>query len=202
MDLIKEVKERANILKVAKYFGMELNKSGKCLCPFHMEKTPSLSISDSKQIWKCFGCGKGGDVINLVEELLNINAYEAAKKINIILNLGFDVKNNFLTGTEVRKNISMIKRIQGFEVWKNDTFQALCDYLHLLFHLEEKYKPINPKDEINRLYVRALQQKEKVEYYLELMINGNDDDIIWFWQTERKKIEKLKIEIKLLKGEI
>ncbi len=59
MNKIKEVKERADIIRVAQYFGLNLNKSGKCLCPFHSEKTPSLSISANKQIWKCFGCDKG-----------------------------------------------------------------------------------------------------------------------------------------------
>ena len=59
MDKIQEVKKRADILKVAEYLGLSVNKSGKCLCPFHSEKTPSLSISTKKQIWKCFGCNKG-----------------------------------------------------------------------------------------------------------------------------------------------
>ena len=90
MSLIREVKERADIVKVAELYGMKLNRAYKCVCPFHKEKTASLSISPQKQIWKCFGCGKGGDVISLVSELLNINALEAAKSINYTLGLGLD----------------------------------------------------------------------------------------------------------------
>ena len=71
MSLIREVKERVDIVKVAEYYGLKLNRAYKCVCPFHKEKTASLSISPSKQIWKCFGCGKGGDAISLVSELLN-----------------------------------------------------------------------------------------------------------------------------------
>ena len=52
MNKIKEVKERADIVKVAEYFGI---KKKQC-CPFHREKTASFSISQSKQIFKCFGC--------------------------------------------------------------------------------------------------------------------------------------------------
>lgn len=88
MSLIREVKERANIVKVAELYGLKLNRAYKCVCPFHKEKTASLSISPQKQIWKCFGCGKGGDSISLVSELLNINALEAAKSINYTLGLG------------------------------------------------------------------------------------------------------------------
>lgn len=59
MNLIKEVKNRVDIVKVAKYYGIQLNRAGKCKCPFHLENTASFSISQSKQIWHCFGCDKG-----------------------------------------------------------------------------------------------------------------------------------------------
>ena len=90
MNLIREVKERCDIVKVAEYYGLKLDRSYKCICPFHRENTPSLSVSPSKQIWKCFGCGKGGDAISLVSELLNVNALEAAKSINHTLGLGLN----------------------------------------------------------------------------------------------------------------
>ena len=90
MSLIREVKERVDIVKVAEFYGLKMNRAYKCVCPFHKEKTASLSISPQKQIWKCFGCGKGGDAISLVSELLNINALDAAKSINSTLGLGLD----------------------------------------------------------------------------------------------------------------
>lgn len=52
MNKIQEVKQRADIVKVAEYFGI---KKRQC-CIFHKEKTPSFYISQSKQIFKCFGC--------------------------------------------------------------------------------------------------------------------------------------------------
>ncbi len=54
MDLIREVKQRVDIVKVAEYYGLKLNRAHKCQCPFHKEKTASFSISPAKQIWKCF----------------------------------------------------------------------------------------------------------------------------------------------------
>jgi len=52
MNKIQEVKQRADIVRVAEYLGI---KQKQC-CPFHKERTPSFFISQSKQIFKCFGC--------------------------------------------------------------------------------------------------------------------------------------------------
>lgn len=49
------------------------------LCPFHDEKTPSFSVSPAKNIYKCFGCGKGGNPINFIMEIENLTYYEALK---------------------------------------------------------------------------------------------------------------------------
>ena len=49
------------------------------LCPFHSEKTPSFSVSPDKQIYKCFGCGKGGGVISFIMEIENLSFIEAVR---------------------------------------------------------------------------------------------------------------------------
>lgn len=89
-NLFQIIKDRSDILEVARYFNMNLNSKYMCRCPFHNEKTASLSINPKKQIWKCFGCGKGGDVINLVEESLQCTPFEAIQKLNVICNCGLD----------------------------------------------------------------------------------------------------------------
>lgn len=52
-----------------------------CCCPFHGEKTPSISISPIKNLWHCFGCGKGGDAISFVAELLQCDFQKAVEDI-------------------------------------------------------------------------------------------------------------------------
>ena len=51
------------------------------LCPFHNEKTPSFSVSPDRQIYHCFGCGKGGGVINFIMEIENLTFPEAVEKL-------------------------------------------------------------------------------------------------------------------------
>src|SRR6185437_11303638 len=51
------------------------------LCPFHQEKTPSFSVNQTRQFYKCFGCGKGGDALNFVMEIDGLTFPEALKQL-------------------------------------------------------------------------------------------------------------------------
>lgn len=78
-QFIEEVKEANNIVDVvAEYVALKrMGTSYKGLCPFHKEKTPSFSVSSDKQIFHCFGCGVGGDVIRFIMRAENIEFQEA-----------------------------------------------------------------------------------------------------------------------------
>jgi len=82
-EKIEEIKNSADIVSyVSKY--VRLKKSGINmfgLCPFHNEKTPSFSVSPKKQIFHCFGCGKGGDAINFLMEVEKISYIEAIRRV-------------------------------------------------------------------------------------------------------------------------
>lgn len=200
MSLIREVKERANIVKVAELYGLKLNRAYKCVCPFHKEKTASLSISPQKQIWKCFGCGKGGDSISLVSELLNINALEAAKNINYTLGLGLDPnqKSNYF---EINKYKNKQKTEEIFKKWENKTFQLLCDYLHLLWKWEEEYAPKNMEEDPNDLFVEAMHNKDYIDYLIEsIFINGTNEDKIWFWKHEKKVVRRIEARVRTFRA--
>lgn len=80
-DLIDEVKNRCDIVNVISQY-INLKKSGSNysgLCPFHNEKTGSFHVNQKKQIYKCFGCGEGGDVISFVMKIENLDFIEAIK---------------------------------------------------------------------------------------------------------------------------
>jgi len=78
-----KVKQQADIVRVVGEY-VRLKKTGKDfsgLCPFHQEKTPSFTVSPIKQIFYCFGCGKGGDVYNFVMDMEKCEFPEAVKVV-------------------------------------------------------------------------------------------------------------------------
>ncbi|MCF7793706.1 MAG: DNA primase [Candidatus Cloacimonetes bacterium] len=81
--IIEEVIDNNNIVDViGSYFPLKKTGSNfKARCPFHDEKTASFVVSEKKQIFKCFGCGKGGNVIHFVQEYEKLSFWEAMKKL-------------------------------------------------------------------------------------------------------------------------
>ncbi len=89
---IEMVKESTDIISVIGSY-VDLKKSGsswKGLCPFHREKTPSFHVSPVRNTWKCFGCGKGGDVISFLMELKNLEFLEIVEEL--AEECGIDIK--------------------------------------------------------------------------------------------------------------
>ncbi|MCI7795357.1 MAG: DNA primase [Lachnospiraceae bacterium] len=82
-DVIEEVRTRNDIVDVISQY-VSLKKKGANyfgLCPFHNEKSPSFSVSPGKQMYYCFGCGAGGNVITFVMEYENYSFVEAVKML-------------------------------------------------------------------------------------------------------------------------
>ncbi len=90
-EIIEEVKQSNDIVEVISQY-IHLKRSGRNyfgICPFHNEKSPSLSVSPDKQIFHCFGCGVGGNVISFLSKIEGVSFKEAieilAEKANITL---------------------------------------------------------------------------------------------------------------------
>ena len=80
-EILDEIRSRNDIVSTISQY-MTLKRKGRNyfgLCPFHNEKSPSFSVSPDKQIFHCFGCGVGGDVINFVKKIENIGFLDAVR---------------------------------------------------------------------------------------------------------------------------
>lgn len=104
-DLIQEIREKNEIVGVISQY-ISLKRTGsnyKALCPFHNEKTPSFVVSPSKQIFHCFGCGVGGDVITFIMKYENLDFKEAVKLLADRAGIEIDESN-------MKKNVELERK--------------------------------------------------------------------------------------------
>ena len=121
-NFLQKIRENANITDIVGSY-VSLKKKGKrywgC-CPFHNEKTPSFSVSPSKSIFKCFGCGVGGDVITFVMKRENLSFPEAVEFLADKYNVRLEVyKDENKEAREKRNRLYEINREAGLHFLKN-----------------------------------------------------------------------------------
>ena len=79
--MIAELKERLDVIACLSHFGVSVPASGRnvvaCLCPFHEERTPSFMVYKSDNRAWCFGCNRGGDVLDLTRRFQDCSTSEA-----------------------------------------------------------------------------------------------------------------------------
>jgi len=81
MDQVEEIKQKTDIVDLIGSY-IKLKKAGvnyKAVCPFHNEKDPSFMVNPNRQIYKCFGCDRGGDVYNFIQEIEGVDFPGALK---------------------------------------------------------------------------------------------------------------------------
>lgn len=164
-----------DIVEVIKSDGIELRWNGKnwfgC-CPFHDEKTASFSVSPQKQIFHCFGCGIGGDVIEYVQKRNNVDFKGALKILGL-----FKQK---LTRSE-RMKISKQKEISQKRREKKERFETWC-----LWYLDELIGKRDTLKEASKAlthenfdkYCGILSGLGQIENEIDIMCFGERSDII------------------------
>ncbi|PYF42211.1 DNA primase [Metamycoplasma alkalescens] len=99
-DIVNVIGQYVNLIKQGKNY--------KACCPFHGEKTPSFIVSQEKGIFKCFGCGKSGNVIKFIEFKENLNGIEALKFLAKKQNLDISNFGDFLNNSNLSSEHSKI----------------------------------------------------------------------------------------------
>ena len=188
MNVFSEVRERTDIVEAAKRYGLTPNRAGKCLCPFHGERTPSFSLSREKRIWHCFGCGAGGDVVSLVARLLNIRPIEAARRLNEDFSLGIEeLVGRKYTPAEKRKfarerEKAALSRLlhKAFDESIEQARQTAAVYCRQLYKWTEECKP-ESNGEPDPRFVFAMQNLSRAEGLREMFERGDRSELLdWY----------------------
>lgn len=161
MDVIKQAVSLRGLLD---YFGVK-RKGKMYYCPIHGDKTPSLSISEEKGLWKCFGCGAGGDIYTLVMKIKNLDFGEAKAFLRgysgVSDDESFEVDRRYISKIDqiykenkwlINNNISLMRfryselMLKGVDNWDDDEADFMIDYdniqdknLKLLEKLDAEY---------------------------------------------------------------
>ena len=126
-ELLDEIRSRNDIVDIVSQY-VKLKRSGRNfmgLCPFHNEKSPSMSVSPDKQIFHCFGCGVGGNVFHFISKVENISFVEAVQLLAERAGIKLPTDNN----AEDEKRLKLKARLY-------DLNKETAEFYH-----ENLYKP-------------------------------------------------------------
>lgn len=131
-DAARQISEAVKLRDVMEYYGVQFNVRGFAKCPFHTEKTASLSIKNEH--YKCFGCGAYGGVIDFVMEYHGLAFLPAMAKLNSDFNLGIIGRRP--THRERLLAIENKRVADAEKQWKKELmcqYSTLCDVRRALY---------------------------------------------------------------------
>lgn len=171
---VSEIKLRIDIVDFITDY-LELKRSGrnfKGLCPFHAEKTPSFTVNPDRQMFHCFGCGAGGDIIGFMMKKQNIGFPEAVTKL--AERSGIVIDNNYSPSTKTKE-----KRAQIFEVLElsRDFFIKSLNQGHYCETARDYLKNRGLADEIIKDFSIGFAPRNN-ELYKQLKTKGFSDSIL------------------------
>lgn len=127
-EAVQKIKTEYNIVDYIKTNGVELKSAGnniyKGLCPFHNEKTPSFTVSEDFQNYRCFGCGASGDILSFAQHTHTVSFVEAAKMLAEEKGYKLDEK----TTEEDSKDINGIRKVvEDAALFYRESFKKLSE---------------------------------------------------------------------------
>ena len=199
MRIFEIVKENVNLREAAELYGIDVNRYGKALCPFHNDRHPSLYVADDH--YYCFACGEHGDVIDFVGRLFQLSPYDAARKLMADFHLSPDKPPSAaaLHAKRIRTEAQQLRENERL------CFSILSDYAHVLRDWKVRYAPQSPAEAPDERFVEACHKLDEVEYYLDILTSGNsyERSEVIHQQMANGKLDRLRQRLeKIHEGEI
>ena len=192
MNVFGTVKTSINTREAVEHYGIEVNRYGKALCPFHNDRHPSMVVYDDH--YHCFACGEHGDVIDLVANLYGLPVLDAANK----LAYDFGISQDKPPTKEMEEKLKRKSEAQRLRENEKLCFSALMEYYKLLQAWMAVYAPRTPEDDIDSRFTEACHWLSYVEYLVDLLIMGDSyerTEVIDMVMTDGK-LKKLQDHLK------
>ncbi len=128
--IVENIREVSDIYDIVSEY-VVLKKRGRNffgLCPFHDEKTPSFSINMNKQIYKCFGCGKGGGTINFIMDVERLDFVDALKFLGNKYNINIEIDHKSKSSNDLFNQLYHINELAN-DYYKQQTTDEVKNIL-------------------------------------------------------------------------
>ena len=186
MGKFETVKSQVSAMDAAMFYGVPVQRN-KALCIWHSDTHPSLSFKDG--YCKCFACGKGGSSIDVVMQLFDLTAVEAADKLCADFGIDGDAANR--TDTRQIHRQAQNKMLQErFTQWVEQAHHTLSDYLRILRKAQVTLSPMVQDEAARDLFFESVQDCAAVEYYLEFLEHGTQEEQIEFFKQNRQVVSE------------
>ena len=173
-EYLKEIKRLVSCRDVCEHYGIRVNTKGFANCIFHEERTDSMRIYDGTRGFHCFGCGKSGDGVDIVQKLFGLkDVHEAAQKINDDFRLGLPIGQSATYRDKVQIGRALYAAKKAREREERERQAIIQDYINAVSfyafcdNLIKTQRPATPDDEPSDLFVFALQHIGAAENELE-----------------------------------
>lgn len=191
ISVFDAVKSSVTTRQAVEFYGVKLNRGGFARCPFHADDSPSFKVYEDG--FYCFGCHEHGDVIDFVSKLFSLDAKEAADK----LAADFGIIDAPASSSSVRQDSCAGKRDRDRI---NDSWNVLCEYLHLLRDWRERFVPDREDQNWHPLFCEALQNTDRVDYLLDCLWDCPTNEVPAILEQIGGEIEQYRERIKQSKG--
>ena len=159
------LKARVTVPQAAAHYGVKVDRSGMCRCPFHPDKMPSMKINET--YYYCFGCHTTGDVIDFTAGLLGLSPLEAAYKLAV----DFGIDPN--TPASAAVALPRVRQEESPREREGYCASILIEYEQLLKNRQRRFAPVQPSDEWVNRFVSASHALPQVSYLIDCLYDAD-----------------------------
>lgn len=168
------IKERVSCREFAEFMGLEVNRAGFAVCPFHGDTDASLKIYKDGRGWCCFGCHKGGDVINMASLYYKLPFAETVRRLDADFALHLPLESPqtaperlLMAVQAASRRSTRLKEKRLREAVERDYWRAYEKWLDSGRRIEQ-YAPLTKDEDWSDAFVAAVMERDSFREELEL----------------------------------
>ena len=186
IDVFREVRERVTAEDAGRHYGLQFDRRGWALCPFHHDRHPSMSFKNGR--FRCWVCDVGGDSIDFTARLLGLDAMGAVRRLNedFRLALPLDRQPTPAEQEAARRRQKIAELHKQFERWRI----GFINRLNAAYR--EGHLALKDCQDLDKLTVQetlAIKMQANFENWADCLSNGTPETQMQIFQ-ERREIEQ------------